>query len=646
MPGDGGVTPAPRGGGVAWALRVALALFALNLLLSFENLPPAGVRFGPRLSFELCVGVLGLAAWVAWRGRAGARLVSALAWAWVALAAVRYLDVTVPAAFGRPVNLYWDAPHAVELLRLAAGERPGWQVAAALAGGMALALAALIALQRAVRLAIGVLADALRWPAPRPAIAVVGAALVASFAAYPYVGRDTRWFFALPVMPTIARQATLLPAALSRPRSEARLGPGPDFAGNVAALHGADVLLLFSESYGATTLDDPRQAAALAAPRARLAAALRERGRQVVSARVRSPTYGGGSWLAHAALLAGIDTHDPDDNDLLLTTQRPTLVRQFAQHGYRTVAWMPGIQRPWPEGRFYGFDRIADAAGIGYAGPEFGYWRIPDQASMALLHAQELALPRPRAPRFIVFPTVTTHAPFRPVAPLRAGPAVAGYTVAERDAALAQPVSWTAPVPAYLESIAYSLDWLAAYLRTQAADDLVLIVLGDHQPYAGVTGPGASWDVPVHVIAPEGMLLQRLRAAGFVDGLLPASRTLGAMQELTGVLLRAFDQENAGPPRVFLTPTGGGRGAARLWGRSAPAGVDVAGRRRVAEAGEPSAQAVGIDAARGVGARQLDEAQALAQRHLVAVAAQRLQPVDAGERAVAGRREELEGQRR
>ena len=71
-------------------------------------------------------------------------------------------------------------------------------------------------------------------------------------------------------------------------------------------------------------------------------------------------------------------------HQLLLASERPTLVSHFARHGYRTVGWMPGLKRPWPEGAFYGFDRLADDAGIGYHGPDFGYWRIPDHAAMRL----------------------------------------------------------------------------------------------------------------------------------------------------------------------------------------------------------------------------------------------------------------------
>ncbi len=536
-----------------WLLGFAAAFFVLNTLLSFENRwPGAGVRFGPRLSFELCIGVLLVLAWVAWRGRLGARAVSALAALYTVLVLARYADVTAPALFGRPVHLYWDGRHAAELLHLATASHTPWQIAAA-ALALLLGLAALYVL---VRRAIALLAARLAWRRPRPWLLAACTALSLSFAAHPYVGRDTRWFFSLPVSPTLARQALLLPTALAPQRVAAQLPPGPRFdTGDVGALHGADVLLIFAESYGVTTLDDPTQDRALAPRRDALAQALRDGGRHVVSARVRSPTFGGASWLAHAALLTGVDTRDPLTHDRLLTTGRATLVQHFARHGYRSVGWMPGLQKPWPEGAFYGYERRADAATLGYRGPDFGYWRIPDQAALALLHAQELTGDA-RAPRFVVFPTISSHAPFRPLAPyhddwsglLRAD----AYSAAEQAAALAAPVAWLDPVPAYLAAIGYTFDWLGGYLRGPAPPGLLTIVIGDHQPLARVTGPGASWEVPVHLISRDAALLRRFEAAGFEPGLAPRRPALGGMHELTALLLRGFDGGAAAPsvPRV------------------------------------------------------------------------------------------------
>jgi hypothetical protein len=87
------------------------------------------------------------------------------------------------------------------------------------------------------------------------------------------------------------------------------------------------------------------------------------------------------------------------------------------------------------------------------------------------------------------------------------------------------------------------MDVLGGLLRLESGRDLVLIVVGDHQPPALVSGEGASWDVPVHVIAGRAGVLNRLRASGFVDGLGPPGVTLARMDSLTRLLLDAFGDE-------------------------------------------------------------------------------------------------------
>ena len=72
---------------------------------------------------------------------------------------------------------------------------------------------------------------------------------------------------------------------------------------------------------------------------------------------------------------------------------------------------------------------------------------------------------------------------------------------------------------------------------------MLTIVIGDHQPLASVSGPGASWDVPVHVISADARLLRRFEAAGVTPGLVPRTPAQGGtigMHELTQVLLDAF----------------------------------------------------------------------------------------------------------
>jgi hypothetical protein len=120
---------------------------------------------------------------------------------------------------------------------------------------------------------------------------------------------------------------------------------------------------------------------------------------------------------------------------------------------------------------------------------------------------------------------------------------------------LAERPEWTNLGPAYADAVAYAFTYLAGFLRHRPDADLVLVMLGDHQPAASVSGPGAPWEVPVHVITGRGALLRALEDDGFAPGLTPGRPAVGAMHELTALLLRAFASPapGAGAERVAET---------------------------------------------------------------------------------------------
>ena len=519
-------------------LNVVIALIALNLLLSFGNAWPTLWPLPlPRLSLDLAAIALVLSV-LSLRGpvrAAGVRWASIVVVIGIVL---HYINVTVPAILGRKLDLYWDGQHAWNVVRMGA-ESPSAMKLVAVAVTVVLALALLYAL---IRRCLLVLAEGLQHRRLRTGVLAISLTTLGLWGLAP----PLQGSFAPSVVSLVADQASMLQRALFSTDDELQLGTSPRFDSNLAALQGADVVIVFAEAYGAVTLDQPEFAAALGQSRHHLEAAIAASGRRAVSARLTSPTFGGGSWLAHAELLSGLDMHDPNHYRLLLKTQRPGLVSHFSENGYRTIGWMPGIQHPWPEGRFYGFDRIGDADGIGYRGPPFGYWRIPDQAAMALLQDQELGTARgddPR-PRLAVFPTLSTHAPFRPLAPyLTDWSALLGsHVYADPDAITARnaAVSWDEPIPAYLAALRYQFDWLSGWLREQAPPKAVVIVIGDHQPIGTVSGPGADWVVPVHVITSNEIVLKRLAARGFQAGLLPDKPALGPMRALTPMLVETF----------------------------------------------------------------------------------------------------------
>ena len=87
----------------------------------------------------------------------------------------------------------------------------------------------------------------------------------------------------------------------------------------------------------------------------------------------------------------------------------------------------------------------------------------------------------------------------------------------------------------------YNYQWLAGYLAQPKARESVYILLGDHQPAANVTGEGATWDVPVHIVSAQPELLQRFIGRGFKPGLEPAEPRIGGIFDLTRVLNEVFD---------------------------------------------------------------------------------------------------------
>jgi len=540
---------------VARVIGIAAALLALNLAFTFENLwPTLWVRPSAVLSIEAALVVLAAALYARAFGPPRPRLIAAIAGACTVLAAGRYADVTVPALFGRPINLYWDGRHLPAVLSLATDDRTVALVLLGVAAGVGVLALVFVTL----RWAIATIADGATRARTRRVLAVSAGGVALAFVTGQLSGTlDTGRFFAAPVSAAYAAQTRFVADALSGRAVDERLGPSMAFDSNLERLHGADVFLIFLESYGAATFDQPAYASALASRRAALADAVRSSGRRMVSAFVRSPTFGGGSWLAHASLLAGIDASDPTRYDLLLTTRRPSLVRHFRDHGYDAIALMPGLRADWAEGAFYGFSAILDSRSLGYAGPEFGFWRIPDQYALARLDRAAIR-PHHRRPAFVFFPTITSHIPFQPVPPYQPDwDRVLGdepfdrASVARSTAGLPD---WDRLAPAYVETIGYAYDWLAGYLRRPAGRDFVMIVVGDHQPVATVAGARASWEVPVHVIAGRDDILDPLIEAGFRPGVAPARPAVGAMHDLTRQLLEAF---GAGPTTLLASGSAG-----------------------------------------------------------------------------------------
>jgi hypothetical protein len=535
-------------GPAAWKrwTAIALSLFFLNACLTFENLwPTPAVTWLGEISIELaCVLVLfGLTACRS--GRVPPALVSVVSALWLALLLGRYADVTAPALYGRDINLYWDIRYVSDVAGMLTHSAPTGLVV--LIGVAVLGLLAGVFL--IIRMAFRIVAGAMVSVNTRRAVLAAAAIIVVLFAVQTSGTAPRILPFATPVSSTYAHQLLLVRNARAANGGARVLAPSPAMDENLATVRNTDVFLVFIESYGAVAYDRPEFNARLTASRTRLAEAIAETNRDAVSAFVESPTFGGSSWFAHISLLSGIEVRDPDTDVLLMTQQRDTLAKAFARSGHRTIGWMPGLKQPWPEGSFYGFDAIYGAKRVAYTGPEFGWFAVPDEFSFARLDQAEVAQEN-RKPLFVFFPTLSTHTPFSPTPPYQADWSKlltpAPFDPDAVDHAYEEPIDYMNLSPYYGNAVEYAYTVLAGYLRAHAARDFVMILLGDHQPPALVSGEGAPWDVPVHVIASRGTdrerILERLRGKGFKTGLMPSRPVFGKMHELLPVLLDAMSE--------------------------------------------------------------------------------------------------------
>ena len=90
-------------------------------------------------------------------------------------------------------------------------------------------------------------------------------------------------------------------------------------------------------------------------------------------------------------------------------------------------------------------------------------------------------------------------------------------------------------------SVEYSWTALISWLTTFNDPNLVLVVLGDHQPHSYVSGEHVGHDVPVSVIAQDPAVMQRIAGWGWQDGLRPSpDATVWRMDTFRDRFLAAF----------------------------------------------------------------------------------------------------------
>ena len=293
----------------------------------------------------------------------------------------------------------------------------------------------------------------------------------------------------------------------------------------LTGLRGKDVVFAFVESYGRVAVQgssfSPGVRSVLRSGTEQLQAA----GFSTRSAFLTSPTFGAVSWLAHSTLQSGLWVDSQQRYDTLVTSKRQTLTSLFGRAGWRTVADVPANTHDWPQGEFYGYDHVYDSGNVGYDGPRFGYPTMPDQYTLDAFHRLELA-PRERRPVMAEIDLVSSHAPWSRTPHLIDQELVGDGSVYDGmpETLPSEQDIWPDPDRvrrAYGDSIEYSLRSLVSFVQHYGDDDLVLVLLGDHQPATVVSGRQSGFDVPVTVVARDPQVLDRISGWGWQAGMLP-----------------------------------------------------------------------------------------------------------------------------
>jgi len=290
-------------------------------------------------------------------------------------------------------------------------------------------------------------------------------------------------------------------------------------------LQDRDIHLFIVESYGHTTRTNPEHRALMAPVYQRLYETLRGGGYFVYSSFLKSPAFGGRSWLADATLLTGVFIDTQAEYDALLDSETPNLTHLLGAAGYHRILAAPGTDFAddrWKA--FYEFDTYLLRRDFGYMGPWIGFGAMPDQFLIDRTWRIAQELPRD-VPRFINYVLVSSHVPFdRLPAYLENWEELGDGSVFQRLPIRTFRNNWLTggEYPAgYVAGIDYTLTSIVAFLTEHLDREALIVVVGDHQPRIPVSEYEATFSVPIHVISQDYRLVEQFASFGFSLGITP-----------------------------------------------------------------------------------------------------------------------------
>ncbi|HYY19670.1 MAG TPA: CDP-alcohol phosphatidyltransferase family protein [Streptosporangiaceae bacterium] len=315
----------------------------------------------------------------------------------------------------------------------------------------------------------------------------------------------------------------------------------------LTGLRGKDVVIAFVESYGQVAVQGSSFSPAIDSALHQQNGKLTSAGWSTQSAWLTSPTFGGISWLAHSTLQSGLWVNSNQRYGELLNSRRFTLSDAFKKAGWHTVADDPSDNTFWKPGKsFYHYDDLFNKADVGYQGPRFSYSTMPDQYTLSAFQRNELA--PGHKPVMAEIDLTSSHIPWAPLPAMVPWNKVGDGSIyfAQHAKSETSEQVWRSNNTVkqfYGRSIQYSMTALTSWVTELNDPNLVLILLGDHQPHTSVSGPGATHDVPISIITRAPSVLQQVSSWHWQNGLLPApSAPLEPMDAFRDKLLNTFSK--------------------------------------------------------------------------------------------------------
>jgi phosphatidylglycerophosphate synthase len=340
---------------------------------------------------------------------------------------------------------------------------------------------------------------------------------------------------------TALRDQHLFEQALHSSDPEASV-PASDL---LTGLRGKDVIIAFVESYGQVAIQGTSFSPGVDAFLRRSAASLARAGWSTQSAWITSPNFGGISWLAHSTLQSGLWVATEQRYAELVSSSRFTLSDAFNKAGWRTVSDAPSDEYIWlPGTSFYHWDKLYNRRNVGYHGPTFSYASMPDEYTLAAF--QRLELTPGHKPVMAEIDLVSSHTPWAPLPVMVPWSKVGNGSIFDPMPARGEnPLSILGSASkerqAFGKSIQYSMQALTSWVTELNDPNLVLILLGDEQPGAPISSPGASHAVPISIVARDPSVFRQIASWHWQDGLLPVpSAPLERMDAFRNQFLGAF----------------------------------------------------------------------------------------------------------